>query len=76
MHAYDCYCFHGGGCHGQNLTVTLLPQTKVARNPKYVPDFSKAFAHLLVHPGAKIVIDQVCCAKVIVRQICNWYHLL
>ena len=34
-------------------------QTKVARNPKYVPDFSKAFQHVLIHPGAKIVIDQV-----------------
>lgn len=36
-----------------------LLQTKVARNPKYLPDFSKAFKHVLIHPGAKIVIDQV-----------------
>jgi len=37
-------------------------QTKVARNPSYVPDFSTAFSHLLIHPGALIVIDQVCLA--------------
>lgn len=37
-----------------------LLQTKVARNAKYLPDFSKAFQHVLIHPGAKIVIDQVC----------------
>ena len=34
-------------------------QTKVARNPSYVPDFTTAFSHLLIHPGALIVIDQV-----------------
>ena len=31
----------------------------MARNPKHKPNFSKAFQHIAVHPGARIVVDRV-----------------
>ena len=37
----------------------LRAQMKVARNPRHKPDFSKAFQHIAVHPGARVVIDRI-----------------
>jgi hypothetical protein len=51
-------------------------QTKVARNPSYVPDFSTAFSHLLIHPGALIVIDQVCSAPAASPPSCGGSDLV
>ena len=34
-------------------------QMKVARNPKHSPDFTGAFQHICVHPGARMIIDKV-----------------
>ena len=46
MHRLDCAC---------------PLQIKAARNKdtKAVPDFSKAFAHVCIHPGARFVIEKV-----------------
>ena len=32
---------------------------KVAQNPKHSPDFTGAFQHICVHPGARMIIDKV-----------------
>ena len=32
---------------------------KVARVKRYSPDFSKAFQHIAVHPGARVIIDRI-----------------
>lgn len=32
-------------------------QLKCFRNPKYVPDFGKAFEHFLIHTGGKAILD-------------------
>ena len=39
--------------------ICLRAQMKVARNPRHKPDFSKAFHHIAVHPGARVVIDRI-----------------
>lgn len=36
---------------------------KVARNPRHKPDFSKAFQHIAVHPGARVVIDRIAAVR-------------
>ncbi|KAK9827585.1 hypothetical protein WJX81_000874 [Elliptochloris bilobata] len=46
----------------RRLGPSVLPWSemmKVARNPRYKPDFSKAFQHIAVHPGARVIIDRV-----------------
>ena len=42
-------------------TCILLVQVSAARsrNTKAVPDFSKAFAHVCIHPGARFVIEKI-----------------
>ncbi len=37
----------------------VCAQVKVARVKRYSPDFSKAFQHIAVHPGARVIIDRV-----------------
>jgi hypothetical protein len=39
--------------------VRVCAQMKVARVKRYSPDFSKAFQHIAVHPGARVIIDRV-----------------
>ena len=42
---------------------------KVAREGRYKPDFSKAFQHIAVHPGARVIIDHI--AGVRARCLCS-----
>lgn len=39
------------------LEFACMLQIKVLRNPKYIPDFGKAFEHFLIHTGGKAILD-------------------